>query len=57
MNPGRGLMDNSKTRIGEGSFCIDGAKLWNRAPQNIRTTTKLNEAKRLIKVYSKEMPI
>ena len=55
--PSRELQDNAKTRIGESSFCIDGAKLWNKAPQEIRESTTLNETKRLVKIYSKIMPI
>ena len=55
--PSRELQDNAKTRIGESSFCIDGAKLWNKAPQEIRESTTLNEAKRIVKIYGKKMPI
>ena len=35
----------------ESNFCIDGANLWNKAPQEIRESTTLNETKRLVKIY------
>ena len=56
-NPNRELRDCAKTRIGEHSFYIDGGKLWNICPQEIRNATKINEAKRLIKLHCKKMPV
>ena len=52
-NPNRELKDFAKTKIGEGSFCINAGKIWNKAPMNIRTSTNINEAKRLIKNTAK----
>ena len=56
-NPNRELKDYAKTTIGDRSFCINGAKLWNKAPLEIRQTEKLEVAKKLIKVYSKSIPV
>ena len=56
-NPSRELRNNAKTRIGESSFCIEGGKLWNLTPMDIRNSPKLNAAKKLIKLHSKTMPV
>ena len=56
-NPKRELKDFAKSKIGENSFCIDAGRIWNKTPMNIRTSMNINEAKRLIKIYSKTMPV
>ena len=56
-NPKKELRDFAKSRIGEDSFCISASKLWNNASAEIRSAKTINEAKRLIKAYSKNMPI
>ena len=53
----RVFKDNAKTELGSKSFCISGAKLWNQCPKEIRETKTLIAAKKLIKSYSKTMPI
>ena len=56
-NTTRELKDYAKTRTGEQSFCINAGKMWSISPLEIRETKTLNTAKRLIKAYSKKMPI
>ena len=53
----RELKDNAKTSIGEKSFCVNAAKIWNNTTSEIKNAKTLNEAKRLIKIYSRTMPI
>ena len=53
----RVLNDNAKTEIGERSFYISAAKIWNNLPKDIKCAKTLNCAKRLTKIYCKTMPI
>ena len=46
------VKDNSRTKIGENSFCISAARLWNNAPQEIKECTTLAQAKKTIKEFS-----
>ena len=45
--------ENSKSKIGEPSFCTIAAKIWNLAPQEVRDAKTIFESKRLIKKYCK----
>ena len=49
--------DSAKLKIAESSFNIDAARLWNNCPMDIRSSTSLMEAKRLIKKYAKSLPL
>ena len=53
----RELKDFSKTTIGEDSFNISAGRLWNKAPIEIKEAINMSTAKRLIKAYSRKMPI
>ena len=53
----RELKDNAKSRLGEQSFCINAGKIWNNAPSNIKEAKTLSLAKKLIKIYCKNLPI
>ena len=53
----RDLKDNAKTEIGQKSFCISAAKIWNNIPKKIKAAKTLNCAKSLIKTYCKTLPI
>ena len=53
----RDLKDNAKTETGQKSFCISAAKIWNNIPKEIKSAKTLNNAKRLIKIYCKSLPI
>ena len=53
----RQLKDYARTKIGENSFCISAAKLWNKTPLEIREAPTLNQAKKMIREYSRTMPI
>ncbi len=39
------------------SFIRDAAKVWNKAPEKIRTSKTLTTAKKAIREHSKSMPI
>ena len=43
------VKDNARTKIGENSFCMSAARLWNKAPQEIKECTTLTQAKKKIK--------
>ena len=53
----RQLKDNARTRIGEKSFHISAAKIWNKMPNEIKEAKTLIQAKRLIKETCKTMPV
>ena len=53
----RELTDNAKTKIGEESFCISAAKIWNSAPEKVKESKTIREAKRNIKEFCKNMPV
>ena len=53
----RALKDNAKTEVGERSFCINAAKIWNNIPNDIKCAKTLKQAKLLTKIYCKSMPI
>ena len=53
----RKLKDNAKTEIGERSFCINAAKIWNKIPTEIKCAKILNCVKNLTKELCKTMPI
>ena len=55
--PNRVFNDSARLKISESSFNIDAARLWNHCPQDIRDATTLAEAKRLIKNFTKKLPI
>ena len=59
LRPGtvRELTDKAKTKLGEESFCISAAKIWNRAPEKVKESKTISEAKRNIKEFCKNMPI
>ena len=39
------------------SFIFDAAKVWNKAPEKIRTSKTLTTAKKAIQEYCKSLPI
>ena len=45
------------SRLKERSFCYPTARLWNDAPNFIKEAQSFQEAKRLIRIYSKQFPI
>ena len=47
----RQFNENSRTKIGEHSFCCNAAKLWNQAPLSIKEAKTLHSAKREIKKF------
>ena len=47
----RELKDNARTEIGERSFCISAAKIWNKIPTEIKCAKTLSCAKRLTKEF------
>ena len=53
----RTLKDNAKTEIGQNSFCISAAKIWNTVPKEIKEAKTLLSAKKLIKNHCKRFPI
>ena len=59
LSPGttREMKDNARTKIGENSLCISAGKIWNQAPQTIKSATTLTQAKKLIKENCKTIPI
>ena len=53
----RTFNESARLQVSMSSFSIDAGKLWNYAPQNIKSSVALCEAKRLIKIYCKTLPI
>ena len=51
------LKKNAKTKVGDNSFCINAAKMWNKSPMEIKEVKTITLAKQFIKAYSKIMPI
>ena len=49
--------DSARMKIAESSFNVDAARLWNSCHVEIRNSTSLAEAKRLIKHFAKSLPI
>ena len=49
--------DESRTMIGETSFCTSAAKIWSHAPQKIKDAKTLLIAEKAIKNYCKTLPI
>ena len=43
------VKDSSRTKIGENSFCMSAARLWNNAPPEIKQCSTLAQAKKKIK--------
>ena len=49
--------DTARLQVSKSSFNIDAAKLWNYAPEDLRIAVSLTEAKRLIKIHCKTIPL
>ena len=45
------------SRLKDRSFCYPTARLWNAAPNLIKEAQNFQEAKKLIRIYSKQFPI
>ena len=53
----RELKDNARTKIGEESFGISAARMWNQIPTRIKDAKTLAKAKKEIKEFCKTRPI
>ena len=53
----RQFEENARLKVSKTSFAYDAARLWNNASQAIKESKTLISAKRLIKNYSKTLPI
>ena len=51
------VKDSARTKIGENSFCMSAARMWNSAPAEIKQCPTLTLAKKRIKEFCKTMPI
>ena len=51
------VKDSARTKIGENSFCMSAARMWNSAPAEIKQCSTLTLAKKRIKEFCKTMPI
>ena len=51
------LVINGNSDTQSKTFFNDAAKLWNVAPNNIRSCKTLNTAKKFIKMYIQTLPI
>ena len=49
--------DSAKLNVSKSSFNVDAARVWNSAPNQIRTAVTLAEAKRAIKLFAKTLPV
>ena len=49
--------ENCRSKQASKSFTIDAARLWNKAPQEIKNALTINEAKKAIKKYCNNLPI
>lgn len=47
----------TRTVLGQNSFVYQTAKLWNMAPNELKTAECKNKAKNLIKLFAKKLPI
>ena len=49
--------DDARLQISQSSINIDAAKVWNKAPEEVKKALTLAEAKRKIKSFCKLLPI
>jgi hypothetical protein len=49
--------DIARLKMSKSSFNIDSARIWNRAPEEIKCATTLGIAKKAIKIFCKTLPI
>ena len=49
--------EDCRTKQAASSFTIAAARLWNKAPANIKEASTLNEAKRALKDFCKSLTI
>ena len=56
-NQSRVFNDIARLKLSKSSFNIDLAKIWNRAPEEVKSATTLISAKKAIKKFSKSLPI
>ena len=49
--------ESAKTKAGSESFIYDAAKIWNKAPADIKTCKTLGAAKLKIKNYCMTLPV
>ena len=59
LRPGtrRDLVEDCNTKLARSSFGKDASRIWNQAPEEIKTANSLFLAKRLIKEHCKLLPI
>ena len=51
------LKETAKSNVTMGTFINDAIKAWNKCPNEIKEAQSYNIAKRLIKSFSKTLPI
>ena len=64
-NPGQQLRaksnrvfdDSAKLKVSKNSFNVDAARIWNSMPEKVRIAKTLAEAKRVIKQFTKSLPV
>ena len=49
--------DTTRLQMSRSSFNVDAARVWNNAPTDVHTATKLSGAKKAIKIFCKNLPI
>ena len=49
--------DSANLKASRSSFNVDAARIWNMAPDQVRSAKSLAEAKRIIKLHTKSLPI
>ena len=49
--------DSANLKASRSSFNVDAARIWNMAPDRVRSAKSLAEAKRIIKLHTKSLPI
>ena len=48
--------ENTTHKIAKCSFVIDAARIWNQLSPEIKSTNTINKAKKLTKIYCKQLP-
>ena len=54
---GRLLLSKGKTTLSQATFLNDGTRLWNLAPNEIKTCNSIFSVKGLIKSFVKTLPV